>query len=214
MILHCFGNSHLFALFGHASNGSSDELMTLDAQTGGPNLRGWKLGSSGATAYGLMKANSRTGAGDSIIRILNEEQGMKDVLLVFGEVDVSVHIGNHGLDEDDDVRRVVARYVEFVTMLMDRPDIGRVLVTSMIPHHAGLNEFHRILRITMKWNQAIRSAVELAGLTYVDWFDCIANDDGSVLSGLCHNDLDNGELHLSKTAQSILYDAVKTALLR
>lgn len=216
MRIYCFGNSHIWALVG--GEGTSD--VRIEHTEGDLELVGWKLGSSGATAYGLSKKGSTTGAGESIVRILDEEPGKKDVLMIFGEVDVSDHVGHHA-GEDDDIRSAIDRYVEYLKTIEARQDTGLVMVTSAVPHHSHFrgSDRERILRITRKWNSLLESSLEPTGMTYVDWFDSVdiaggSPADGEIDDSFAKNASDPGERHMNPLIRPVLVGAIRSALLR
>jgi hypothetical protein len=217
MLLHCFGNSHVWSLIG--SFGLSDQR--IESSDGDLRTVGWKLGGSGATAWALPDHGTTSGAGDKIVGILDSIPGKKDVLMVFGEVDVTEHIGKHGEDITASIDHAVARYASYLTMIEKRDDTGLVLVASTVPHSHRFRPIeHELLKsISRQWNAALEAACEPLNLTYVDWYDCVDSAFGSPLDGEVEdcgerNPGDPEERHMSDAVRPILLSAVRSALLR
>lgn len=182
---------------------------------------GWKFSNTGATAWGLLNENSRTGAGVGIKKILDSEPGQKDVLLCFGEVDVVDHIGKHGTPEDESLRQTVDRYMQFCREILDRPDTGVVLVTSTIPHSKIFrgSDHDRLRSLSERWNALVMTGCDANGLTYVDWYDCIDGAFGSPRDGNVedigeHDPTSPNERHMSDAVRPVLLAQVRAALLR
>lgn len=216
MRLHCFGNSHVWSILGPGPNDARIERTDGDLE-----LVGWKLGNSGATAFALPMHNTSSGAGDHIVSILDAEPGQKDVLMVFGEVDISTHIGHHGVPDGEDLDRTVARYAAFCKTILDRPDTGLVLVASAVPHshifRAG--EHRHLIALSEGWNERLLRYCDELGLTYVDWYRCLDGADGSPYDGevedlLARNPSDPDECHLSEHARPFLMASIRVALER
>ncbi len=217
MRLHCFGNSHLWTLIG----GSPCANMRLELNVDEFELIGWKLGASGATAYALLDHDTASGAGDRIPALLDLEDGDKDVLMVFGEVDVTEHIGRHGGSVDDEVRIAVDRYAAYCRAILDRDDVGMVLVASTIPHSHGFRPAtHANLKtISEKWNAELQRSCLTAGLTYVDWYDCADAAFGGALDGEVDDrgeymPSDPEERHMAESMRPTLVSSIRAALLR
>lgn len=211
--IHCFGNSHIWALIG--GEGKNDERIEYAEE--GVDLVGWKFGSSGATAFGLMKRGSDTGAGEKIIATLDCEPGFKDILMVFGEVDVSSHIGNHGRSIEEETSAAIERYAEYLRLLAGRHDTGLIMVTTVIPHSATFrgDDGPRIRKICSLWNSSLYEVCQREGFVYVDWYDILDDSDdvrdGILREDLCRDPLDPGECHLSDSARPLLIRAVLAA---
>lgn len=213
MKLYVFGNSHIWALVG--GEGRSDEEIKCSA--GGLMMTGWKFSNSGATAYGLLKKNSVSRAGERIIEILDADpEPVKDMLLVFGEVDVTEHIGQHGVEEDESVATAISRYVEYIKTLIDRQDTGRILIASAIPHIPGFRnqQCERIRRVLIKWCSSLKEAVaSLPKVSYVDWLHALPIDKNYDLPAqyVLHPN-DPMDCHMSPSNQPILLEEIHRAL--
>lgn len=210
--LYIFGNSHVWCILG--SEGASD--TRLESRDGDLELVGWKLGGSGATAYGLVKRNSTTRAGESIVRLLDAEPGQKTVLMVFGEVDVSEHIGRRGVPEDESIRDTVAQYIRYLRDLVARPDVDSVLVASVVPHKSGYHadDGPRIRRICEGWCREISTALaDEPGMTYVDWYSAIPKDsNGDILREFELRPGDMNDCHMATSLRPLLLQKVREAL--
>jgi hypothetical protein len=216
MLIYCFGNSHVWSLVGGFCK-QADRIESSDEDL---EFLGWKLGDSGATAYGLMKKGSATRAGENIIKILDEEPGKKDVLMVFGAVDVIVHIGKHGQDEDTEVANAINKYNEYLKILEARNDTGLILVTSTVAysHNFKPHDHERIKRISAKWNKSLQD-ICVGSIVYVDWYDCVdtfnaSKRDGEVDDNLERNPADPNEMHMSLDVRPILIKSIRSAILR
>lgn len=213
MLVHVFGNSHVWTLFGLYGGPNDTRMQTV--LDDGTVLWGWKLGSTGATAWGLANPNSQTGAGSAIVRILDADPTpAKTVLMVFGEVDVSGFIGPNRPAE-----LAVGRYAGYLHGIQSRPDVRQVIVASVVPHSRTFHgdQHDRIVANCDDWNIHLMLECRTRGLTYLDWYTPLdladGEADGNVPDFLEHNANDPGECHLSPDARPILAAALRASLL-
>lgn len=210
MRVFCFGNSHLWAMVG--SPGRSDELIEVDID--GIHVLGWKLGSSGATAYSLDDESSETQAGSSLIRILDSYRNeRKKVFMVFGEVDVTDHIGKHGDPEDLSISETIERYMQFCSKLAARDDVCLIAIASTIPHSAEFNRSHdHVVRISRKWNVALKESCLSNGFTYVDWYESLIGSNGEITDNMALHPNDPNERHMNyEVVRSILANQLRSS---
>lgn len=207
MKIFCFGNSHVWA-FLNCPQKNNEEITK---SYGSLEISAWKLGDSGATAYGLMKKNSRTGAGETIQTILNSILGKKEILMVFGMVDITDHIGKHGTEIQQSVVETIEKYKEYLQLLNSRGDIAHIFVASSIPFSKNFQpeNFERLNNISNLWNAHLKKMCIDNNFKFVDWYtalDLAENDalDGHIPDSLALAPNDKNETHMNENASPIM----------
>ncbi len=160
--VHVFGDSHWRVFFPFVNNESpgvayeQDGICMLDMVAN-------EL--SGATMYGLLNDNSRNGARPRILETLDRLNGVENVALVFGEVDVRYHADRYfrpdGSLDESAVLELLLRYKRFIEDDLIQSDrvSGNVFVyygfayprgerTLLQPGiEMGLERFHRAMML-------------------------------------------------------------------
>lgn len=212
MRLYVFGNSHVWTLFDWNAVAGRDSAI-LRSSAGDVELVGMAV--TGATAHNLGEDGSSTQAGPKLREMLDADPDPeKSLLVVFGEVDCSTHVGHHGVGDGSAIVGTWGRYEQALRDIDSRPDVRHMLVASTIPHHANFRPAMRaeIAAISIVWNSEVRSMCGRLGWTYVDLYDRFLGPDGVY----ARKGLDEGaeQNHLHQDERAGMVEAVLEALPR
>lgn len=169
---------------------------------------------SGATAHNLIESNSSTEAGQKLHAFLDGElETEKTVVVFFGEVDCSTHIGNHETTRDISMEQTIGRYVEFLCSLTKRPDVSKLIVASTTAHHFGFRPERRneIIAISKTWNERLATVCIDNGWSYLDVFERFVDDTECLRSEFI---LTTGgeENHMGTGTQPPMLEAIRALL--
>lgn len=195
MRLYVLGNSHAWTLLGWDEHAGTHESVRIESTVDDLDLIG--IAVTGATAHNLIEDTSSTGGGPKARALLDSDPDpAKRVLAVFGDVDLRSHVRGEGM-----LASTLSRYLSFLESIAARPDVTRLLVSSVTGHHAVLVDRAEDVA---RWNALLERACLDRGWTYVDLFT--PGEGMAQLNGLSH------ENHLEPGAQVPLLAAVRRSL--
>lgn len=205
MVVYGFGNSHIWSVIRESSDKS--DVMIEDDLPGGHLIRIWKVGDTGATAYGLRYTESRTRSRESVLRHLAERTEESPVLfLVFGEVDITEHIGRHG-DIRTDCQSALSGLDSLLETVRETyPQIRNVIIASSIPHHSRFrpDQIDRIREIEPIWESELQNFCAERKCKYLDWYGPLRDHIVEVGEENVFRSLEPNERHLSTSCRDLL----------
>lgn len=144
---------------------------------GGYDWNVMKMGSSGATVYGLVNENSETQAGQIIADHVFEVQHL---VLVLGEVDVRSHISGHD-DPWLSTTHVMQRYREFLEQNVLSKIAGKLVLANSLGHSLDSLRVHEKAALATKiFNYDLKSLARSVGAGYLNLYDLSTDDLGLV----------------------------------
>ena len=141
------------------------------------------------TAYNLVNENSSSKGREKLFKVINSLKKGEIVLLVFGEIDVRIHIYNQYMKKKKKisieklVNNVVRNYGQVIEEIKEK-DL-RVCVYNIVPpgplgniyHYPHYAKWELRLKITQMMNKQLQDFCRKNGIFFVDIFDQVINQE-------------------------------------
>lgn len=139
------------------------------------------------TAYNLVNENSSSGGREKLFKVINSLKKGDTVLLVFGEIDVRIHIYNQYMKKrkkisiEKLINNVIKNYSQVIEEIKEKK--FKVGVYNIVPPGPQGNiydypyyaEWKVRLKITLMMNGQLRKFCKKNGIFFVDIFDQVIN---------------------------------------
>ncbi len=217
MTIHCIGDSH--ANFFCGSDDMQPEWPGEGINNYIPIFSSYRIGP--VLAYNLCRLGSTTLGREIMLELLGQLPAESDIMFCFGEIDCRAHIvlqaERQNQPAEDVVKAVVDRYF---SVIKEVKEMGfNVLVWNVIPSaptdiNSRINvppkyKFYGTCvqrnDVTRMFNRYLRQLSENQGIFFLDIFERLMNEDGSVkLEYYCKDDI-----HLSQKAMSFVLEELR-----
>ncbi|MFH2132528.1 MAG: SGNH/GDSL hydrolase family protein [bacterium] len=211
MIIHCIGDSH--ANFFSGYDEMQPEWPAADIRNRLPFFRSYRIGP--VLAYNLGRYGTTTMGREKLERLLTCLNPGSHILFCFGEIDCRAHISLQSQKQKRSPETVIAEVVEkYGSVILHIRQMGfQPLVWNVIPSapttinsrirvpprylfHGSCSERNRITRT---FNLYLKALTQTAGIKFLNIFDQLLLDDGSVNRSFYSDDI-----HLSQKAMPLV----------
>lgn len=202
--IHIIGDSHVLA-FQH------------------PILKVHYLGA--VTAYNLVNENSSSKGREKLFKVINSLKKTDAVLLVFGEIDVRIHIYNQYIKNKRKVPikkligNVIANYSQVIKEIKEKN--FRVGVYNIVPPGPQANIYNYSyyakwqvrLEITQLMNKQLRLFCKKNGVFFIDVFDKVVNSNDIFEESFRKEEFIFDDVHLNDKVTKLVIEELQVAAL-
>ncbi len=217
MVIHCIGDSH--ANFFCGFDKMQPEWPSDEINNKYSFLNSYRIGP--VLAFNLCRNNSSTRGRENLFDLLGQIPLNSNILFCFGEIDCRAHVILQSERQSKPTKEIVKDVVDrYFFVLKEVQSAGyNVLVWNVIPSApTDINNrinvppkylFHGSCsqrnEVTRQFNQYLKELVTKEGMFFLDFFDALMNEDGTVkLEYYCTDDI-----HLSQKAMPIVLDELE-----
>ncbi len=216
-VIHCIGDSHVNFFNGYDKAQVDPETNMIKSKY--PFFKTYWIGP--VLAYNLCRKNTTTKGREKLFLLLEYIPKGSNLMFCFGEIDCRAHIvlqaEKQGREPSEIVKNVVDRYFK---VLKEVQDMGyKIIVWNVIPSaptdvntwisvsdeylfHGTCQERNHVTKL---FNTYLKSLVEPEGMFFLDFFDKLMNEDGSVKTEYYCKD----DIHISQKVMPIVLDLLK-----
>lgn len=139
------------------------------------------------TAYNLVNENSSSGGREKLFKVINSLKKRDIVMLVFGEIDVRIHVYNQYMKNKISIKKlinnIIRNYGNVIEEIKERN--FKVGVYNIVPpgpqgniyNYPYYAEWKIRLKITQMMNKQLKNFCIKNGIFFVDIFDQVINSD-------------------------------------
>lgn len=172
------------------------------------------------TAYNLVNENSSSGGREKLFKVINSLKKEETVLLVFGEIDVRIHIYNQYMKKKVSIEKLINNVIRNYSQVIEeiKEKNFKVGVYNIVPpgpqgniyNYPYYAKWSLRLKITQMMNEQLKNFCRKNGIFFVDIFDQVVNSQKLSKRSFRRRKYIFDDVHLNDQATKLVIKELKS----